>query len=443
MNRSKSFLTGQLVGVVTALALALIFYGTPANAASGPHLVKDINRGFADSNPTFLTDMNGTLYFAAKGGSQGRELWQSDGTSAGTRLVKDIRPGKHGSDPADLSAAGGKLYFSADDGVNGRELWVSDGSATGTRLVRNINPGAADSNPTGFTAFKGAVYFSADDGSTGRELWRTDGTASGTRLVSDIEPGLDSSNPASLIPFAGKLFFLGECQPACSRYGGQTLYRTNGTASGTKPFRGSDGNAVTGYISSMSAVGGRLYFEYYSDASDTGGLWRSKGTPATTLQIADLSSLNNIADVDGTAFIEGDGQIWTSHGTAASTVPVKTIDSYGGFLWAVAGNKLFFDAEYSDWWHAVWVSDGTADGTQPLKSVYTGTDEWASIGSDLYFAGTTHNDYTLWRSDGTADGTYSVGGTEAKMWDMTAAGNSVYWVSDADNHGNELWRYTP
>jgi len=26
---------------------------------------------------------------------------------------------------------------------------------------------------------------------------------------------------------------------------------------------------------------------------------------------------------------------------------------------------------------------------------------------------------------------------------MTAAGNSVYWVSDADNHGNELWRYTP
>jgi ELWxxDGT repeat protein len=61
----------------------------------------------------------------------------------------------------------------------------------------------------------------------------------------------------------------------------------------------------------------------------------------------------------------------------------------------------------------------------------------------LYFAGQADNAYTLWRSDGTPNGTYSVGGTEAYMWEVTAVGNTIFWVSDAANHGNELWRYVP
>ena len=46
--------------------------------------------------PRNLTNVNGTLFFTADDGTNGRELWKSDGTAAGTVLVKDISPGSVG-----------------------------------------------------------------------------------------------------------------------------------------------------------------------------------------------------------------------------------------------------------------------------------------------------------------------------------------------------------
>src|SRR5262249_53540670 len=60
-----------------------------------PELVKDINPGSGSSafSAPSLTNVNGTLFFRANDGTNGYELWKSDGTTAGTVLVKDIRPG--------------------------------------------------------------------------------------------------------------------------------------------------------------------------------------------------------------------------------------------------------------------------------------------------------------------------------------------------------------
>src|SRR5262249_42083812 len=85
--------------------------------------VQDINPGSAWSNPNWLTNVNGLLYFAADDGTHGNELWQSDGTSAGTVLVQDINPGSVNSDPAYLTSMNNKLYFAATDPTHGRELW--------------------------------------------------------------------------------------------------------------------------------------------------------------------------------------------------------------------------------------------------------------------------------------------------------------------------------
>ena len=81
-------------------------------------LVKDIHPGSHRLVPAFaLTNVNGTLFFAANDGTHGYELWKSDGTAAGTVLVKDINPGgSTGSGPQSLTNVNGTLFFTANDG---------------------------------------------------------------------------------------------------------------------------------------------------------------------------------------------------------------------------------------------------------------------------------------------------------------------------------------
>lgn len=81
--------------------MLIIISGLPAAAAefTDSVMVKDINPGIEDSEPYFLTDVDGTLFFWADDGSSGWELWKSDGTESGTLMVKDINPGSGDSIP--------------------------------------------------------------------------------------------------------------------------------------------------------------------------------------------------------------------------------------------------------------------------------------------------------------------------------------------------------
>ena len=149
------------------------------------------------------------FYFSANGTSTGTELFSTNGTAAGTALVKDIYPGSTGSNPDILlpyksgsdnymqTLFGGKFFFTADNGTNGIELWISDGTGGGTTLIKDINPGIGNAIQlfgTDFfhTFFK--FYFVADNGTNGQELWQTDGTGAGTSMVQDIWPGINSSS---------------------------------------------------------------------------------------------------------------------------------------------------------------------------------------------------------------------------------------------------------
>jgi ELWxxDGT repeat protein len=114
------------------------------------------------------------LFFRANDGTNGIELWKSNGTAAGTVLVKDINPGSASSYVAPLVNLNGMLLFAATDPTNGRELWSSNGTAAGTVLVEDINPGSGDSTPSYLANIDGMLFFSADNGDgNGRQLWLT------------------------------------------------------------------------------------------------------------------------------------------------------------------------------------------------------------------------------------------------------------------------------
>ena len=95
------------------------------------------------------------------------------------RQVKDIRSGSSSSSPSQLTAVGNTLYFAANDGTNGAELWKSDGTTSGTLMVKDINPGPINGDIYYLTAVGYNFYFRAYNPSTGYELY-------GTQTVSTI-----------------------------------------------------------------------------------------------------------------------------------------------------------------------------------------------------------------------------------------------------------------
>ena len=186
---------------------------TSDGTKAGTKLVKDIKKtGSSNSSePMYLTDVAGTLFFSAAGAG-GRELWKSDGTETGTVRVADINPGGP-SNPRALVAVGSEVYFSADDGTHGIELWKSDGTDPGTVLLKDIRHGSEGALPrnddnagTLMAAFGDVLVFAADDGSHGSELWQTDGSRPGTVMVADINDGA-GSDPMSSAVLGDRLLF--------------------------------------------------------------------------------------------------------------------------------------------------------------------------------------------------------------------------------------------
>ncbi|MDW8222735.1 MAG: hypothetical protein RMJ82_07280, partial [Gemmatales bacterium] len=452
------------------------------------YLVRDIRVGLLTSWSRALNNVNGTLFFIANDGQHGYELWKSDGTSSGTVMVHDIRPGpasafppggpysqySHGLHHPLGAEVNGTLFFVVNDGSNGYELWKSDGTSSGTVLVRDIRPGGHSAFltriPASLTNVNGTLFFVANDGQHGAELWKSDGTSSGTLLAWDIHPlspgsfrfhdGLSFDGRPILANVEGVLFFSanngshgGELWRYAPLHGASLVRDTNPGSLGSYPYN-------------LTNVNGTLFFTAY-DRSHGSELWKSDGTASGTLLVRDIfpgvypSNLRHFTDVNGTLFFTAwDGstgfELWRSDGTATGTRLVADIvpgsASSGVSRLTNVNGTLFFQANDRSTGTELWKSDGTSTGTVLVRDINPGSYgsepiRFANVNGTLFFttfSWTAPYGRELWKSDGTSSGTVVVrdispGHRGSYPYNLTNVNGTLFFTAADPVHGRELW----
>jgi ELWxxDGT repeat protein len=409
--------------------------------AAGTYLVKDIYTGVSSSNPSYLTEMSGTLYFSAAS-SAGTELWKSDGTAGGTVMVRNFA---NHLNPKEITRVGSTLYFSGegfDTGTTkGVELWKSDGTSAGTVIVKDIVSGTGSSTPTKLTALGATLVFSATESASGTELYQSSGASATTAIVQDINPGSGSSNPVDLTEISGTLFF------SATNSSGSATYRYIGSG-----FAGAIANTAGRYF---TPVGTDVYFFANNDIRKY-----PQNTGFSQLVTSDFS-VNSLAALDGKLLLAGDkwadpdgSELWSYDATTFQRIedifPGNAASTPLNFF--QLGAELYFSA--NDGAHGVelWRTDGSAPGTGLVFDVATA----GTVGSDpanlvdldgvaVFTATDSEHGRELWRSDGTADGTWLVkdiapGSGDSSIGNLFVWNNVVYFEANDEAHGTELWR---
>ena len=120
-----------------------------------------------------LVNNTGTLFLAGSlggDGTQGEELWKSNGTEATTALAKGAPTSiPAGANPQQTINVNGTPDFVAGNAMGGYALWKSTGTNAGTTLVKQVGPGLYN-----LTNVNGKVFFFGNDGTNGPAFWKSE-----------------------------------------------------------------------------------------------------------------------------------------------------------------------------------------------------------------------------------------------------------------------------
>lgn len=408
-----------------------------------PTITRDISFGDVSSNPSQLTNVGGTLYFAASDPDSGAGLWRSTGGNLDqTTKVRNF------VSLSEFVAAGNNLYFLADDGQSGTELWKYDGT-TAIQLTDNPGNSAIDN----LTAVGNNVYFTLSTINTVGNplLWRTDGTVAGTAKVGNPDLTIADTGklPQNLVAVGNDLYYTALEDPTLVPQGsrGTEVWKITGAGGAGNPLPTLiDIDPDPGASSSptaLTAIGTSLFFAAFDN---TNGIelrrLESNGT-LTTFNVDGTfnDSLNtlssqaqiwNIVEMGGNVYFSANGEdgageeLWRVPvaGNATSATRVTNLNPNGSSSprnLTVVGNKLFFvadngavDANNAPVGDELFVYDGTANppvlltGGRPLDAPEVLA--LTVVGTNLYFTmglgdGQNATGRELWVSDGTVSGT--------------------------------------
>ncbi|PYQ59485.1 MAG: hypothetical protein DMF53_18705, partial [Acidobacteria bacterium] len=393
---------------------------------------------------------NGLFFPATNGASPNAQPWKTDGTAAGTSQIITLpfdQTASYGARPL-----GSGLVF-----LTNLAIWSTDGTAGGTHSL------SSSGFPFGsLPALGGSLFYIAfDPVSQAEELWKTNGTPGGTVPVSSLSSFNDSSK---MVTSNGKVFM-----PGSENGSGSSLWVTDGTAPGTLHISGlGHGGTDLSQIYSLVDFGGTLFFTAF-ELGYGWELWKSDGTvagtvPVKTVQAPSVPFFNLVggeaaASPGGPLFLvlsdaAAGAELWKSDGTDAGTVRVADINpGPGGSLphaLTPIGGKVYFVADDGAHGDEVWVSDGTAAGTHMVADLLPGPgssrpDNLAVVDNTLLFSAYDGaHGVEAWRTDGTALATRMIqdiapGPLSSSPTGFTAAGPNVYFAADDNTTGFELW----
>lgn len=444
--------------------MVLLALGAKAQA-----LVKDINIGLGNSDPTGFCRLNNHVFFIANDGIHGNELWITDGSDTGTAMVKDINPGlpdgclyygARGTRYPQLQALGNYVYFFANDGLHGFELWRSDGTEAGTAMVKDILPGqASSSTDLALVRLDSFLIFCANDGVHGPELWRSNGVDTGTFMVKDFYPGPDGSNPQCFFVDSSVVYFA-----ANNGTDGYGISKSNGTAEGTVYIKNVSPQPTRNDSVPYIKYQGAIYFNGF-DLDHGAELWKTDGTTGGTELVRDINAGMLTADPslfviykDKLVFSANDGpegfELWASDGTPAGTHIVKDIcpghrGSHPSGL-AVIDTNLFFVASDGNGKNQFWISDLTDTGTRifqdTLSKIYFSQPKVLYKNKQLIYLSCTKpgGGTELWVTNGSLEGTHLLneicGGCSTEPSAFYAADTVLLFSAMDKVHGRELFQ---
>jgi ELWxxDGT repeat protein len=262
---------------------------------------------------------------------------------------------------------------------------------------------------------------------------------SSPQLLLDINPGAGSSNPARMLVIGSEAYFT-----ANDGTHGNALWKTDGTAAGTVMVAD-----LTPW--NLTNVNGELFFSVDNGPNDQ-QLWKSDGTTAGTVMLADAYSrldgnpvdgyfgygFRELTNVNGTLYFRADdgthgGELWKSDGTAAGTVMVKDINP--GALGSYPNDltnvngTLYFAADDGIHGFELWRSDGSPSGTALVKDLNPGSGWGLRSG---YFQLANFNGTLYFGATGGAGGLWKSDGTAAGTVQVKNGLSSIFSFTNVD-----------
>ena len=446
--------------------------GSPGNK----QIVSDLNQRSQGSYPTWFNVVGNRICFATRivattdyyydtPNFSSPSLWCSDGTESGTYpIVESLIPSTEyyyrWNNP--IKSFQGQLYFFHDEAV-----WRTNGTASGTVQLKfphasilvsseqvAIN-GILYSLETVEAPEPGVHYDSKAVPPIKSDLWRTDGTAEGSWIVKKLGITEYYNAPRYLSQANGFAFFYYE-----------GLWRSNGSLNGTIKLPIDGSKPTWGEIEVVPAKN-QLFFTAYSNT--TPFLWRSDGSVQGTYKLPTAMWPNGLFTVGNSLYFHAfdstyGHELWYSDGSTNGTYLVTEKIALGwqsSFPYAFGdfSGNLLFTAQDNKGNRALWISDGSEVGTRKLKALpISGTQDYKNnrdaiaigmIGRTYFFLlsiQSPDNKLPLWQTDGSEAGTKPVvfaDGSPIYTEEAAIAGKTLYFTSEDDKTGVELWKLTP